>query len=315
MHRPQKSEDLENTSTELLDETQNRGLEDTWRKTYDDCHNRWQKRAACQPGVQGHSRAEYIGTEESPASTSLLRDGSAFRRIITEGDRVPALHQQVEASDADRDVDITAMIKEYTLNAEQSRAFRIVSEHSLETTPEPLRMYIRGPGGTGKSRVINALKSFFERPNQGHRFRLASYTGVVAKNISGMTLHSALSLNQLAKGNRGGSQRDLVAMWEGVDYLFIDEVSMIGCNLLLQISEALTTAKGDTSVFGGINIIFAGDFAQLPPVGQNRLFGHIKTAEVASKHGQNSILGKLLWLSVKTVVLLTEIKRQTGKEN
>jgi len=50
--------------------------------------------------------------------------------------------------------------------------------------------------------------------------------------------------------------RDLVAMWEGVDYLFIDEVSMIGCNFLLQISEALTAAKGNSSLFGGINIIF-----------------------------------------------------------
>ena len=57
-------------------------------------------------------------------------------------------------------------------------------------------------------------------------------------------------------------------MWEGVDYLFIDKVSMIGSNFLLKISEALTEAKQSTKVSGGISIIFDGDFAQLPPVGE-----------------------------------------------
>jgi hypothetical protein len=43
-------------------------------------------------------------------------------------------------------------------------------------------------------------------------------------------------------------------MWEGVDYLFIDEVSMISCKFLCRISEALSPAKGDTRAFGGINV-------------------------------------------------------------
>ncbi|KAG1748251.1 uncharacterized protein EDB91DRAFT_1003527, partial [Suillus paluster] len=55
------------------------------------------------------------------------------------------------------DVSIDNMIEEFTLNTEQARAFRIVAEHSLLVKPEPLRMFIGGAGGTGKSRVINAL--------------------------------------------------------------------------------------------------------------------------------------------------------------
>ncbi|KAF8181769.1 hypothetical protein BJ912DRAFT_800694, partial [Pholiota molesta] len=84
------------------------------------------------------------------------------------------------------------------LNTEQARAFRIICEHSLNKNKdkEPLRMYLGGAGGTGKSRVINALKEFFVRRGQIRRFRLASYTGVAARNISGMTVHAALSLNQ-----------------------------------------------------------------------------------------------------------------------
>ncbi|KAJ3878156.1 hypothetical protein F5879DRAFT_766358, partial [Lentinula edodes] len=80
------------------------------------------------------------------------------------------------------------------MNAEQERAFRIVASHSQDKRPEPLRMYLGGPGGSGKSHVISALKQFFENRQQSRRFRLASYTGVAAKNISGMTLHAALSL-------------------------------------------------------------------------------------------------------------------------
>ena len=41
---------------------------------------------------------------------------------------------------------------------------------------------------------------------------------------------------------------------------------MISCNFLLKISEALTEAKQKMSALGGMNIIFAGNFAQLPPV-------------------------------------------------
>jgi hypothetical protein len=121
-----------------------------------------------------------------------------------------------------------------------------------------------------------------------------------------------------------------MAMCEGVDYLFIDEISMVGCALLYDISSALSAAKGSTLAFGGINLIFAGDFSQLPPVGQSRLYAHIdpdakkkpqkkrsgiRTAKAGTEIGQKDIFGKLLWLFVKTVVLLTEIVRQSGAEN
>ena len=98
-------------------------------------------------------------------------------------------------------------------------------EHSklfVSKDVEPLKMYIGGAGGTGKSRVINALLEFFIRRGQERRFRVASYTNVAAKTISGMTVHSALSLNQHKKGNANGkTRRDLTAMWEGVDFFLL----------------------------------------------------------------------------------------------
>ena len=106
-------------------------------------------------------------------------------------------------------------------------------------------------------------------------------------------------------------------MWEDVDYLFVDEISMIGCALLYNISEALVEAKGNSSPFGGINVIFAGDFAQLPPVGETRLSAMVDTSQTksSSKRGQENAYGKLLWLSINKAVILSENMRQSGPEN
>ena len=59
-------------------------------------------------------------------------------------------------------------------------------------------------------------------------------------------------------------------MWS-VDYLLVDKVSIIGLQLMTAISEALCDAKGNNLLFGNMSIIFAGGFAQLPPVGQRSL--------------------------------------------
>ena len=86
--------------------------------------------------------------------------------------------------------------------------------------------------------------------------RLTSFTGVGAQNISGLTIHAALHLNQIKKdGPQSKTMHDHQIMWEGVDLLFIDEKSMIGCKLLHRISEALMKAKGNNCSFGGIDVI------------------------------------------------------------
>ncbi|KZS89907.1 hypothetical protein SISNIDRAFT_400321, partial [Sistotremastrum niveocremeum HHB9708] len=129
---------------------------------------------------------------------------------------------------------------QYTLNAQQKLAFRTVCLHSV-SGDVPLRMYLGGPGGTGKSRVIQALSEWFSRRQQSRRLRLASYTGVAASNIDGATLHSVLMLSQRAFGAsaKKNATAQMMTVWEGVDYLLIDEVSMVGCTMLSNIHDAL----------------------------------------------------------------------------
>jgi ATP-dependent exoDNAse (exonuclease V) alpha subunit len=90
---------------------------------------------------------------------------------------------------------------------------------------------------------------------------------------------------------------------------------MIGCNLLLEIHEALCEAKENADLFGGLNIIFVGDFAQLPPVGDTKLYSHIKTERTGTTRGQKNVFGKLLWLSVDKVIILKELMRQNTQED
>lgn len=106
-------------------------------------------------------------------------------------------------------------------------------------------------------------------------------------------------------------------MWEGVDYLFIDEVSMVRCAFLLKISQTLNDAKGNVAPFVGVNIIFAGDLVQLPPVEETKLFAKLNTSveSAAGPKGQDRIMGKLLWLSVNTVVMLKRIERTRQHRN
>jgi hypothetical protein len=65
-----------------------------------------------------------------------------------------------------------------------------------------------------------------------------------------------------------------------------------------------------------INMIFAGDFAQLPPVGGASLYSGSVGTQIHSgvkPHSQESAIGKALWHQITTVVILRENMRQKSQ--
>jgi hypothetical protein len=272
-------------------------LENVWRAAYDGRQKMWRQKLRAAP--------------ETSVVPEQVQNNPAVSNLAAAHINVPSV-TSLESQPPPPPTNIDEIIVKWTLNIEQARAFSLIATHAQQNQSlEPMRMYLGGSGGTGKSRVITALTDYFAQRGESRRLRLASFTGIAAKNINGTTLHMALALNQhqnRKKGN-GKTKADLVAMWTGVDYLFVDEVSMIGCSLLLQIHEALVDAKGRTEPFGGVNVIFAGDFAQLPPVSQTKLFSQAKSAK------ETTVFGQLLWRSIETVVMLTEQMRQVGTGN
>ncbi|KAF7795559.1 hypothetical protein EIP86_006721 [Pleurotus ostreatoroseus] len=226
-------------------------LEKQWEDMYTSRRDAMKKKAKVASGCD----IPNVSNENMSNDRSVIQTLADAESRTSEVIRVPEVVGKGIIDMPQRRVSIEDVVMQWSLNEEQGYAFRIIANHVMSDRKDvsQLRMFISGPGGTGKSRVINALRDFFDQRGESRRFRLASFTGVAAKNIGGMTLHSALCMTkQSATSIRVGSKthQDLVAMWEGVDYLFVDEVSMLGCRTLAKVSEALSLATGKSGPFG-----------------------------------------------------------------
>lgn len=210
--------------------------------------------------------------------------------------------------------EVSDIVNEFCLNSEQERAFRIVANHAVNPASEPLKMYLGGMGGTGKSQVLKALSKFFERRNESHRFAIVAPTGNAASLLGGSTYHSFFGINARYEGGQT-KLAEVRANLLGVDYVFLDEVSMLSAHDLYKISAQLCRVLNNLEEpFGGVSMIFAGDFAQLPPV-----IGHEGTSLYSRTIGaistnlkkQEEALGKAVWHQITTVVILRKNMRMT----
>lgn len=132
-------------------------------------------------------------------------------------------------------------------------------------------LLLTGPGGTGKSVVIREIVRQLEA--KGRRVAISATTGAAAVNIGGRTLHSLLKLtpNFVLQDliNESGKfffskQFELV---KSLDCLIVDEISMMRPDFLHAADIVLRAAKNKWwAPFGGMQVVFAGDFFQLPPV-------------------------------------------------
>jgi hypothetical protein len=226
-----------------------------------------------------------------------------------------------QATKKDHQKMINDIISEFNLNIEQERAFRIVANHSTLTAADQLKMHLGGMGGTGKSQVIKALIQLFERKGESHRFIVLAPTGTAAALLNGSTYHYALGIRSLKNDGADDAVRNEAMVvnevrmrLQGVDYIFIDEISMIACHELYAISSRLSQVENIHDLpFGGKNMILAGDFAQLPPTQGKALYNNSVDKMQnfkASVRDQENTIGKLLWHQVTTVVILTENMRQ-----
>ena len=211
---------------------------------------------------------------------------------------------------------VTDTVKKFSLNTEEEWAFRIIANHAISKDSEQLCMYLGGMGGTGKSQMIKALSWFFEIRHEAHWFIIVAPTGTAAALLEGSTYHSMFGINDRMSLTKVGHIKSKLS---GVEYEFFDEVSMLSARDLYKINAQLAKVFDISDIpFGGRNMGFSGDFAQLPPAvdGEHvslysRTIGSIAT----DKKSQEEAIGKALWHQITTVVILRQIMRQNKQSS
>ena len=195
---------------------------------------------------------------------------------------------------------------------------------------EPLRLFVSGFGGSGKSHLIRILMAYqfikSEVKKEPCHFLLGAPTGIASHNIGGMTLHSMWNLpvnhgnskrnsNEEYRKLRSGQINRMRANYKHACGLIVDEVSMISNRMLMAINLRMNEVVGSKNheAFGGIPTVMFGDLFQLEPVNGCQPFVPLSSS-VAQKMFGGFPCAPNLWEAFKFRQLNTN-HRQQGEEN
>lgn len=164
-------------------------------------------------------------------------------------------------------------------------------------------VFLTGSAGSGKTYTLNEYIHYL----RARRIPVATTasTGIAATHMNGITIHSwsgigikdELTERDLANLSRKKVLKDRL---KETAVLIIDEISMLHAKQLNLVNEVLKHMRSSDEPFGGIQVVVAGDFFQLPPVGSRGESNREKFAFMSEA-----------WLEAKfKICYLTEQHRQ-----
>ena len=136
----------------------------------------------------------------------------------------------------------------------------------MESTKK--NMFVTGKAGTGKSTLLRYFRAKTKK-----EVVVVAPTGIAAVSIDGQTIHSFFwfPLHFVRKDDVKVVYRSK-KIFEKLDTLIIDEVSMVRADIMDAIDYSLRLNRGKMGEpFGGVQIVAFGDLHQIPPVVNSEL--------------------------------------------
>ncbi|MFT6844199.1 MAG: ATP-dependent exoDNAse (exonuclease V) alpha subunit [Flavobacteriales bacterium] len=163
---------------------------------------------------------------------------------------------------------------------------------ALSLLKSGVNIFLTGSAGSGKTYVLNQYIKYLKARKIA--VAVTASTGIASTHMNGMTIHSwagigikqALTPKDLKTLSARKYMKDKL---EAVQVLIIDEISMLHKQQLDLVDTVLKHFKNNMLPFGGIQVVFAGDFFQLPPIGNHGELSRDKFAFMSDAWLQASI--------------------------
>ncbi|MDB5195525.1 MAG: ATPase, partial [Parcubacteria group bacterium] len=145
----------------------------------------------------------------------------------------------------------------------------MTQSQALEILKTGANVFLTGEPGSGKTHTLTSYVSWLK--SHGIEPAITASTGIAATHVGGMTIHSWSGIGILERLSaedldRISSKEHVVRRIAKAKVLIIDEISMLSSGALSMIDTIAREVRHDSRAFGGMQVVFCGDFFQLPPI-------------------------------------------------
>ena len=174
-----------------------------------------------------------------------------------------------------------------SLSTKQREIFNKVIK-ALDGKDNPKYFFIDGPGGSGKSYLLNTIINYME--SNSISITAVAWTGIAATLLKGgKTVHTAFKFSldideKTTSGIKPNSEKG--RKLKEIKVLIWDEITMASKSAFQAVDKFLKDLLDNDEPFGGIVVILAGDFRQTLPI-----IRHGRRAQII----ENTVKKSYLW--------------------
>lgn len=148
----------------------------------------------------------------------------------------------------------------------------MTQEHALSILKTGTNVFLTGSAGTGKTYVLNQYIEYLK--DRKVPVAITASTGIASTHIGGVTIHSwsGIGVKETLSGRELAGMKTKKYLKDKIGkakVLIIDEISMLHKRQLDLVDLVLQSFKDTIESFGDLQVVFCGDFFQLPPIGSN----------------------------------------------